>query len=307
MTIKKTLFSIFSCMLISCMTIHAQEAKTLLDKVSTKVKSYNNIHIEFNYTLNNIREDVKQDTRGNITLKEENYVLNMLGVTRIFDGKNIYTIVPEDEEVYEPPASPFVEMKPIAAHTGAMDLAAAKKLLKTVFGYDALRQLQPEVIQNVLKKKDSLAIMPTGSGKSICYQLPALMFDGLTVVVSPLICMVVGCGMWVMTQCVQPGKVSNGYSEDCLFMNIYAPLASLGPLRRSDPDDRLARAGPPRRRPLHGRRGRRMDRTRAGRRLVPQSGANSAVKCRIIGGSLVIFRPRRLSFVAASSSNTSTI
>jgi carboxylesterase type B len=40
--------------------------------------------------------------------------------------------------------------------------------------------------------------------------------------------MVVGCGMWVMTQCVQPGKVSNGYSEDCLFMNIYAPLASLG-------------------------------------------------------------------------------
>ena len=99
MTIKKTLFSIFSCMLISCMTIHAQEAKTLLDKVSTKVKSYNNIRIEFNYTLNNIREDVKQDTRGNITLKEENYVLNMLGVTRIFDGKNIYTIVPEDEEV----------------------------------------------------------------------------------------------------------------------------------------------------------------------------------------------------------------
>tara|TARA_Y100000385_G_scaffold71708_1_gene72067 strand:- start:2716 stop:3378 length:663 start_codon:yes stop_codon:yes gene_type:complete len=99
MTIKKTLLSIFSCMLISCMTIHAQEAKTLLDKVSTKVKSYNNIRIEFNYTLNNIREDVKQDTRGNITLKEENYVLNMLGVTRIFDGKNIYTIVPEDEEV----------------------------------------------------------------------------------------------------------------------------------------------------------------------------------------------------------------
>ena len=99
MTIKTTLLSLFSWMLISCMTLQAQEAKTLLDKVSTKVKSYDNIHIEFNYTLNNTREDVKQDTRGNITLKEENYVLNMLGVTRIFDGKNIYTIVPEDEEV----------------------------------------------------------------------------------------------------------------------------------------------------------------------------------------------------------------
>lgn len=95
--------------------------------------------------------------------------------------------VPEDEEAYEPPASPFAGIAPIAAHTGGMDLAAAKVLLKTVFGYDELRQLQPEVIRNVLKKKDSLAIMPTGSGKSICYQLPALMFAGLTVVVSPLI------------------------------------------------------------------------------------------------------------------------
>lgn len=60
-------------------------------------------------------------------------------------------------------------------------------LLKTVFGYDTFRPLQREVIENVLARRDSLAIMPTGGGKSLCYQIPALMLDGLTVVVSPLI------------------------------------------------------------------------------------------------------------------------
>ncbi|MBE2219958.1 MAG: DNA helicase RecQ [Anaerolineae bacterium] len=60
-------------------------------------------------------------------------------------------------------------------------------LLKQIFGYDEFRPLQAELIDNVLNKRDSLAVMPTGSGKSICYQLPALIFPGLTVVVSPLI------------------------------------------------------------------------------------------------------------------------
>ena len=63
----------------------------------------------------------------------------------------------------------------------------AQNILKDIFGYDDFRPLQKEVIENVLKKKDTLCIMPTGSGKSLCYQIPALLFDGLTIVVSPLI------------------------------------------------------------------------------------------------------------------------
>src|SRR5512143_2472390 len=66
-------------------------------------------------------------------------------------------------------------------------LLTPSTILKNTFGYDAFRPLQGEVIENVLARRDTLAIMPTGGGKSLCYQIPSLMFDGLTVVVSPLI------------------------------------------------------------------------------------------------------------------------
>ncbi|MDB5937177.1 MAG: recombinase RecQ [Massilia sp.] len=64
---------------------------------------------------------------------------------------------------------------------------AISKLLRSVFGMERLRDGQQRVIDSVLDGKDTLAIMPTGSGKSLCYQIPAKMLKGLTIVVSPLI------------------------------------------------------------------------------------------------------------------------
>ncbi|MBI5949617.1 MAG: RecQ family ATP-dependent DNA helicase [Chloroflexi bacterium] len=67
-------------------------------------------------------------------------------------------------------------------------LAPARKVLREVFGYPEFRPGQPEVIAAVLKGRDTLAVMPTGGGKSVCYQIPALLFEsGVTVVVSPLL------------------------------------------------------------------------------------------------------------------------
>jgi len=84
---------------LSISAANAQNAKSLLNEVSAKVKSYDNIQINFKYNLNNAKENVNQDTRGDVTLSGDKYILNMLGTTRMFDGEKIYGIVPEDEEV----------------------------------------------------------------------------------------------------------------------------------------------------------------------------------------------------------------
>lgn len=78
---------------------NSQKAKELLDDVTAKVKSYDNIVINFTYSIQNLKENVNQDSKGNVTLKGNQYVLNFMGVTKIFDGKKNYTIVPEDQEI----------------------------------------------------------------------------------------------------------------------------------------------------------------------------------------------------------------
>jgi hypothetical protein len=98
-TMKK--FFQITALLLFSFSIQAQDkkAKDLLDQVTSIVRSYNNIVIDFKYTLNNSKENINQDSRGNVTMKGNQYVLNFMGVTKIFDGKKSYTIVPEDEEI----------------------------------------------------------------------------------------------------------------------------------------------------------------------------------------------------------------
>jgi ATP-dependent DNA helicase RecQ len=79
------------------------------------------------------------------------------------------------------------DIKPDLAQDLAHDLTTAEDILRKTFGFSAFRPGQAEIVETILQGRDVLAVMPTGSGKSLCYQLPALARGGLTVVVSPLI------------------------------------------------------------------------------------------------------------------------
>ena len=75
------------------------KAKQLLDEVSNKMTSYKTLYIEFKNVLENQEEQIRQETKGNASLKGEKYTVNFLGTTTIFDGTKNYLINPEDEEV----------------------------------------------------------------------------------------------------------------------------------------------------------------------------------------------------------------
>jgi len=75
------------------------KAKQWLNEVNEKVNSYQNIRIAFKYVLDNEAENIRQETKGKVTLEGDKYVLDILGIQRIYDGKTLYTISPEDEEV----------------------------------------------------------------------------------------------------------------------------------------------------------------------------------------------------------------
>jgi len=94
---KKLIF-IFT-ILLSSISFAQNDAKTLLDQVSQKVRSYDNISIDFKYVLHNTAEDIKQETRGDVVMQGEKFKLNILGITRIYNGKTLYSISPEDEQV----------------------------------------------------------------------------------------------------------------------------------------------------------------------------------------------------------------
>ena len=67
------------------------------------------------------------------------------------------------------------------------DISTAREVLKEYWGYDSFRPKQEEIVAAVLQDRDVLAILPTGGGKSICFQVPAMMKEGIAIVVTPLI------------------------------------------------------------------------------------------------------------------------
>ncbi len=77
----------------------AAKAKALLDEVYNKVQGYDNIEVTFKYTLENKEANINQETRGDVTMEGDKYLFNYLGSQQVFDGKKVYTIVPENEEV----------------------------------------------------------------------------------------------------------------------------------------------------------------------------------------------------------------
>lgn len=77
----------------------SSKAKALLDDVYAKVKSYDNIFVDFKFNLKNDEAGINQETRGDVTLANEKYIFNYLGSQQLYDGRKVYTIVPENEEV----------------------------------------------------------------------------------------------------------------------------------------------------------------------------------------------------------------
>src|SRR5699024_1317777 len=97
---KKLLF--FVCAVFMLGAINAQDslkAKKLLDQVSEKVKSYDNMVIKFNYILDEADSEYRRETKGDVALQGNKYKLDLMGTTRIFDGKKLYDIIPADEEI----------------------------------------------------------------------------------------------------------------------------------------------------------------------------------------------------------------
>jgi outer membrane lipoprotein-sorting protein len=89
----------FMLSMASGLSQNSEKAKALLDEVYNKVQGYENIVVDFKYTLENTEANINQETRGMVTLQGDKYLFDYLGSQQMYDGKKVYTIVPENEEV----------------------------------------------------------------------------------------------------------------------------------------------------------------------------------------------------------------
>ena len=96
---KLIISAVFLCTFFIGNAQAPKDAESWLEEVSDKVQSYDNIIIDLQYSLETKAENVKQETRGDVSLEGEKYLLNIMGTTRLFDGEKLYTIIPEDQEI----------------------------------------------------------------------------------------------------------------------------------------------------------------------------------------------------------------
>lgn len=97
---KGRVHTVVVCVMMACFAMaKGQTAQSLLKDVNTKINSYENIGIDFKYALTNEAEGVEQVTKGSVVMEGDKYSLQLLGSTQVFDGDNVYTIIPEDEEI----------------------------------------------------------------------------------------------------------------------------------------------------------------------------------------------------------------
>ena len=89
-----------------------------------------------------------------------------------------------------------------------------KDILQKYYGYKNFRDKQDIIINKILSKNDALCVMPTGAGKSICYQIPAILFTGLTIVVSPLISLMKDQVDMLKENGVSAAYINSSLSED---------------------------------------------------------------------------------------------
>lgn len=111
---KKIIFLSIYLLSFSVLSQGTEDAIKLLDEVSNKISSFDNMMFEFTYVLENRSENIRQETKGSVTISKNLYRINFLGYEQLFDGKMTYTVIPENEEITisEPEEGPEFGINP---------------------------------------------------------------------------------------------------------------------------------------------------------------------------------------------------